>query len=197
MKRIMLIIISVIMLFSACGNQTDNSVEESIQTQIVPSEEFGGITFGMTDYEVVSILGKNPDFALETYFGYWNEEHFNLSNANVTYYFEENSNMLWRVHYDYYYDESEQERFMNDYEVIKEEILRRYPEEIWTYSNNYENAEHSSLTIYTENRSIFLHASTDYLHISMLIEVFRPGIDNTRIGIAVGEEYRPEDDSQT
>ncbi|MCH5348402.1 MAG: hypothetical protein J1E40_03700 [Oscillospiraceae bacterium] len=175
MKKIMLILISVIMLFSACDNQTDNSVEESIQTQIDPTEEFGGITFGMTQDEVINLIGEKPYSTYGSddidsdynYIVYHDKEHFTAVASSVTYCFKRDDGALRRMVYDYSYNES-------DYESIKEEIIRRYPEEICTYFFNDE----TDLTIYTENRSIFFHASN--LHISIFIDEYRPGVYDTR-----------------
>ena len=197
MKKIMLIIISVVMLLPSCEKQleniTDTTAENYIETsapktQIDPAEEFGGIAFGMTKDNVLSIVGKKPDYILETYFGYWNEEHFNVNSDSVEYRFKEN-NMLHNIAYDYYYNESEQEQFLNDYNAIKEEILRRYPEEIWIDSRNYENDDHSSLTIYTENRKVFLFAYTDILMIGVMIEEYKPIEESIQTQIDPAEEF--------
>ena len=182
MKKIMLIIISVVMLFSSCEKQTENITDTTAEisvdapkTQIDPAEEFGGITFGMTKDEVVNFLGKKPDFTYESndeytaynYMEYWNEEQLNISNADVQYRYDKDY-ALHCVKFFYNYDESAQEQFMNDYEVIKEEILKRYPEETWIYSYNYKTV----LTIYTENRRIFLNDSIDVSRISVMIEEY-------------------------
>ena len=207
MKKFVLIIISVIMLFSACGNQTENITDTTTEsytetsapkTQIDPAEEFGGITFGMTQDEVISIVGKKPDGIPKPVDGplfpyyhieYWKEEHFNVSNADVAYFFEKDTDALRRIDYDYYYDESEQEQFLKDYDVIKEEILRRYPEEIWTYSYNDESDEDPSLTIYTENRKVCLCAFTDILDMGVMIEEYEPIEESIQTQIDPAEEF--------
>ncbi|MCH5348401.1 MAG: hypothetical protein J1E40_03695 [Oscillospiraceae bacterium] len=178
MKKIMLLFISVIVLFTACGKQTDNSVEESIQTQIDPAEEFDGITLGMTKEEIISILGKKPDLIHErTYeyssghMEYWGEDHFNVSNADVKYYYE--NDILNYIEYNYNYDDPEQEQFLNDLAIIKEEILRRYPEEI----RKYFSEDETILTILTENRSIFLYTFTNTLSIDVRISEYDPTED--------------------
>ena len=117
MKKIVLIIISVVMLFTACEKQTENitdtSIETSAPTQIDPSEEFDGVLFGMSNYEIISVLGKKPDFIRKRndeqssgFIEYWDEEHFNVSNADVTYYYE--YDQIIQFDYSYHYDESEQ-----------------------------------------------------------------------------------------
>lgn len=187
MKKIVLIIISVIMLFSACRNSTestvDSSVENSAPTQIDPSEEFDGVLFGMSYYEIISVLGKKPDFIRKRndeqssgFIEYWDEEHFNVGNADVTYYYE--YDQIIRFDYSYHYDESEQEQFMNDFAAIKDEILRRYPEEIQTYYN-YENEDDgdSSIHIKTENRAIILDAHPNILWINVWIRERDPNED--------------------
>lgn len=182
MNKIMLIFISVVMLFTACGNQTDNSIEESVQTQIDPAEEFGGITFGMTQEEVIEFLERKPDVIYESddedveskYIEYWYEEHFNVSNAFVSYSFKKDNDILYFVDYVYNYDESEQEQFMNDYGIIKKEILRRYPKEIWIDNYNDENDIYSTMDIYTENRSISLGIYPKLLIILVTIEEYNP-----------------------
>ena len=63
---------------------------------------------------------------------------------------------------------------MNDFATIKEEIIRRYPEEIWTYFYNDENDEEPSLTIHTENRKVFLCAFPDMSKIGVMIEEYSP-----------------------
>ena len=186
MKKFVLIIISVIMLFSACVNQTENITDTTTEsyietsapkTQIDPAEEFGGITFGMTQDEVLSIVGKKPDYTLETYFGYWNEEHFNVSNAIVWYSFKKDNDKLCFIGYDYSYDESEQEQLMNDYAIIKDEILRRYPEEIWIDNYTDENDLYSITYIYTENRCISLGLFPKLLNIDVSIEEYNSDTD--------------------
>lgn len=187
MKRIMLLIISVVMLFTACGNQTDNSVKESTPTpapaQIDPAEEFDGILFGMTKYDVVSLLGKKPDRICErynersdSYMECQDEEHFNVGNADVTYYYE--YGQLIEIDYKYNYDDSEQEQYMNALAIIKEEILRRYPEEIHTDDHSDETDDGSITYIfYTENRCIYLHTYANLLIIDLSISEYDPAED--------------------
>lgn len=192
------------MLFSSCEKQTENITDTTAEitmdtpkTQIDPAEEFGGITFGMTQDEVISIIGKKPDYIVKNDDGYswtlntvtyFNGEHFNVSTTKATYCFEKDNDMLCKIVYDYYYNESEQEQFLNDYDVIKEEILRHYPEEIWIDSRNYEDDDSSSLTIYTENREVFFSADRDISNIGVMIEECRPeGTSQTQIDPA--EEF--------
>ena len=183
MKRIMLIIISVIVLFAACGNQADNSVEESTPTQIDPAKEFDGILFGMTKYDVVSLLGKKPDCIHErynersdSYMEYRDEEHFNVGNADVTYSYE--YGQLIEIDYHYNYDDPEQEQFISALAAIKEEILRRYPEEIHTDDHSDETDDGSITYIfYTENRCIYLHTYADLLIIYLSISEYDPAED--------------------
>ena len=182
MKKIVLILIAVVMLFAACENRTENAPDSTAEisvntatTQIDPAEEFGGITFGMTQEEVISFHEKEPDFIYEpdsnsfdyNYISYDAEEYFNVIADAVTYCFKREDGALRRMVIDYSYNES-------DYKVIKEELIRRYPEEICTYFSNDE----TDLTIYTENRSIFFHASNS--HISIFVDEYIPGIYDTR-----------------
>ena len=178
MKKIMSIIISVVFLFSSCS--------KSAPIQIDPSEEFNGITFGMAPEELISFLEKEPDIISKTddglfidYIEFWNEEHFNVSNAEVMYCFTIDTDILDCIVYFYCYDESEQEQVLNDYKIIKEEILRRYPEEIWTYSYNNENDEIPTLIIHTENREILLCTFPDMLKIGVMIEEHHPENDTS------------------
>ncbi|MCH5192920.1 MAG: hypothetical protein J1F11_03090, partial [Oscillospiraceae bacterium] len=184
-----------VMLFSSCEKQTENITDTTAKisaytpkTQIDPDEEFDGITFGMTDYDIIAFLGKKPDFIHKTddelsieNIDYLHEEHFNISNAYVEYHFNDD-HVLNEIKYFYTYDESEQEQLMNDYEVIKEEILRRYPEEISTFFFEDE----TFLMIYTENRNILFSVSTDYYFINLSIEEYRAGIDPPRPDTPIG-----------
>lgn len=192
MKRIMLIIIFVAMIFSTCKNSTENItdttaesyIETSAPTQIDPTEEFGGILFGMNNYEIISILGKKPDFIRKRndeyspgYIEYWDEEHFNVGNAKVTYCCEYDQ-VLHNVDYHYHYDDSEQEQYMNDFAAIKEEILRRYPEEVRTYNYNSETDSSITYIIHTENRSIYLNTFTNIFTIDVSIKEYDPTEDD-------------------
>lgn len=186
MKKIMLIFISVVMLFTACEKQTENitdtSIEASAPTQIDPSEEFDGVLFGMTKDEVIGFLGKDPDFIFEpddnsydyNYIAYHDEEHFNVSAAAITYCFTRYDGALRRMIYEFSRDESEHEQLISDCEVIKEEIINRYPEEICTFFSDDE----TDLTIYTENRSIFLHVGNTLIRV--FVDEYLPGIYDTR-----------------
>lgn len=190
MKRIVLIIISIVMLFSSCEKQTENipdttaeiSVDAS-KTQIDPIEEFDGVLFGMSSYEIISVLGKKPDLIQKrnyehspSYMEYWDEDHFNVSNAKVTYYCEYDHVM--KIYYDFNYDDSEQEQYLNDFAIIKEEILRRYPEEIRTYDYNDEDDDSITYIIHTENRSIYLNTFTDIFTIDVSITEYDPAEDD-------------------
>ncbi|MCH5192987.1 MAG: hypothetical protein J1F11_03430 [Oscillospiraceae bacterium] len=177
MKKFMLIIISVIMLFSACNSK-------SVQTQIDPAEEFDGITFGMTKDEIINFLGKEPDIIFETddddrdYNDIWymHEEHFNISDVDVIYSLKRDANVLCRVDYSFPNDEYTPNQFMNDYNAVKEEILRRYPGEVQIDS---QYSDRTILNISTENRRVVFSANDNlYMHIS--IEEYRPGSDSTR-----------------
>ena len=183
MKKIMLIIISVVILFSACEKQTkyvpDSAAKITVntsKTQIDPAEEFGGITFGMTKDEVISFLDKDTYYVFESNDGFfvnyiecWYEEQFNISDAVVEYRYKDDG-VIYCIAYNYVYYEPEQEQFMNDYAIIMEEILRRYPEEIWISSKYNKTDDVITLEINTENRSIILYVHTDASRIFVAIE---------------------------
>ena len=158
MKKIMSIIISVVMLFSACGNQTDNLVEESVQTQIATAEEFDGITFGMTKDEVITIIGREPDDSYENIdkdgynIRYDSQIFLNITTYHVDYTFDENDNLdsIWAI-YDYF-DESEKEQMPIDLDHVKEELSKYYPENTLTRTDEKDNV----LFLFTESRMICL-----------------------------------------
>ena len=143
MKRILLILISVVMLFTAC--------EKSSPQQLDPAEEFDGITFGMTKDEIISSLGKEPDSISEAgTIWYMGEEFYNVSNASIDYFFDDYGKFYYIV---VYYFDSKQ--VWNDYDVIKETVLKNYPPK--TYNPRiYDYGEDDVLDYNTENRSIFL-----------------------------------------
>ena len=202
MKKIMLIIFSVTMLFTACEKQTENITDTTAKisaytpkTQIDPADEFDGITFGMTKDEIISFLKKEPKFTVEddskytiNHIEYWDEEHFNVSNAVVEYRYKNDQALLY-ISYNYYYNDSEQEQFMNDYEIIKEEILRRYPEQIWVDYDIKEDNDKIAMTIYTENRIIDFDVYTDILWIKVIISEYEPTEDTPQTQIDPTEEF--------
>ena len=190
MKKILFVLIFAVMLLSACGNTSDNiiesssetttetttettiestttkSIEELLQLQVGPAEEFDGITFDMTKNEIIELLGQ-PDNIVKRNTGtvlavncieYFDKIYFNVSNDLIRYVFDEND-VLSRVDYLSFYDESNREQLMKDYESIKEELLKRYPEEICTYFSN----EETDLMLDTPNRSVSLSADTELL----------------------------------
>ena len=166
MKKITLILISVIMLFSACEKQTDNSAEESIQTQIDPAEEFGGVLFGMTKEEVISVIDREPDYTYAdgNSIRYKRQVFFNVAIDHIDYDFDENGNL------DYIYImclyKSAKEQMPIDLDRIKEELSKRYPEypeSISTYI--HENNEEQILR--TPNRYISLRIYDDAFTLSI------------------------------
>ena len=89
MKKIMLILISAVMLFTAC--------EKSLPQQIDPSEEFGGIMFGMTQEEVRNALSKEPDAdydETESMIIGFDKTFFNVSNASIAYFLTTTANFI-------------------------------------------------------------------------------------------------------
>ena len=147
MKRIMLIIISVVMIFTAC--------KESSPEQIDNEENFNGITFGMTKEEIITILSKNSDYEDEYGIEFKNQIFLNVTTDSVFYYFDENGTMDSIFAFYMYLDESAKEQMPIDLDHIKEELSKyypEYPEKTRTYT--YENGE--ALSLHTENRHISL-----------------------------------------
>ena len=175
MKKFVLIIISVIMLFSACVNQTENITDTTTEscietsapkTQIDPAEEFGGVLFGMTKDEVIAALGREPDYTYSSgnSISYKRQVFFNVAVDGVDYDFDENGNL------DYIFItcsyRSAKEQMPIDIERIKEELSKRYPEypeKTKTYI--YENSE--DLSLFTENRLISLNIYDDLFTLSI------------------------------
>ena len=159
MKKIMFILISVIMIFTACKNSSDNISNIPVQTQIDPTEEFGGITFGMTKEEVIDIHGREPDETFEHgTIIYKNETFFNIGNAQANYAFDDNGK-LYTIFISYtYYKDSEDNSFKDDYDSIKEEFSIRYPDlkKDLTYPEEPINYEEDELWAHTDNRSVIL-----------------------------------------
>lgn len=163
MKKIMFIILSAVMLFTAC--------EKSSPQQIDPAEEFGGITFGMTKDEIIDFLGKEPFSISETdnnaldYNNIWYlyEEFYNVSSSLITYYFDDYGK-FYKITVDYF----DSKQVFSDYAVIKETVLKNYPPK--TYNPRiYDYGEDDVLDYNTENRSIFLRLLDG--DISLYIEV--------------------------
>ena len=168
MKKIMLIIISVVMFFTACGNQTDNSIEESIPTQIDPAEEFGGVTFGMTKEEVIAVLGREPDYTSEDGRIYYDRQvFFNVAIDSIDYYFDENGNLYSIFIFCFY--ESAKEQMLIDLDHIKEELSKNYPE-YPDKTRTYIHENNEELSLYTENRSISLSIYDDAFTLSIRVK---------------------------
>ena len=156
MKRIMFLLISVTIFFTACSNNQNNSLESSsettVLTQIAPEEEFDGVLFGMTMEDVISTIGREPD-ANSPETGtliYNNLVFFNIKTDYIAYNFEDNR--LTRISAWYEYQDhgiSVIEQLWNDYTTIKEELLKRYPKD-----SVFESAD--DLDIYTQDRGIWL-----------------------------------------
>ena len=155
MKKIMLILISVVMLFTAC--------EKSSPTQIDPLEEFGDVMFGMSKEEVINTLGTNPDDENELYITYNDKTFFKVNNAEIDYVFDDYSNLYMISVYYFYSIDVEQEQILNDYASIKETLLENYPFKKHGY---YEDED--DRTIYsTENRSIDLYHNNHAIFLSI------------------------------
>ena len=166
MKKLIFIIISAVMFFAACGNQTDNSVEESVQTQIDPSEEFGDIMFGMTQEEVINAIDEDADYVdngNEGFIVYLHQTFFDVSDASIMYQFDSNGK-FYSISVDYF----DSKQVFDDYAVVKETVLKNYPPK--TYNPRiYDYGEDDLLNYNTENRSIFLRLLDG--NISLDIEV--------------------------
>ncbi|MCH5192971.1 MAG: hypothetical protein J1F11_03350 [Oscillospiraceae bacterium] len=163
MKKIMLIIISVVMLFAACKNSTENItnttaesyIETSAPTQINPAEEFNGITLGMTKDEIINTLGKQPDRVTNSNIKYNNESYFNIENAEVSYFINDVYGLIF-VSATYHYPTGSEQK-MIDYTSIKEELFKRYPQETFTEFSEEDN----NLKFNTENRYVSLSAADE------------------------------------
>lgn len=170
MKRIMLVLISVVMLFTACKNKANNVSESTTEhishTQISPKEEFGGIMFGISDKDFLAAIDRKPDYTHKyssLAYEYTDETCFNVSNADVTYNFDDN-NKLEKIEFIYYYlDEADQEKVPIDCAIIKKELLERYPEEVHTYFYDDE----TFLIIQTESREIDLYCGERMIEVSI------------------------------
>lgn len=155
MKRIILIIISVIMLFTAC--------KESSAEQNTYEENFDGVTFGMTQDEVIMVIGREPNYIYTSElrskdkYGIWYYSHvfFDVISDETHYFFDDNGNLdSIEVFYRYfdYFDESKIEQMPIDLEHIKEEISKYYPENTLIHIEEINN----QLFLFTENRMICL-----------------------------------------
>ena len=103
----------------------------SIESKMIDhSENFDSITLGMTEKEVIEIVGgqpvENPGVLGFVSCSYDDELCFNVDNADVQYNFKDD--MLYRIQITYFYP-SEEEQLSIDFATIKEELLNSYPEE--------------------------------------------------------------------
>lgn len=159
MKRVIFILISAVMLLTACVHITINlpesSAETAVHTQIDPSEEFNGALFGMTMEEAIDAIGYQPNSISQDLdaCAYYDVEFLGVKTTVVNYWFDNDGDKFGDIGiFCEYLDESEKEQLPIDYAIIKEELLKRYPEEIRT--DYYEKDEYISFT--TENRRVSL-----------------------------------------
>ena len=133
MKKIMLILISVVMLFTACDKSSPKPID--------PAEEFNGVLFGMTKEEVINVLGRQPDDASNKYndsITYKNEIYFGINNTDISYFFADDGGLKGII-FHFYLSESTQDGNPIDLDLIKKELLKLYPEETFTYVKDEEN----------------------------------------------------------
>ena len=158
MKKIMLILISVIMLFAACENRTENAPDSSAETsvntaptQIDPAEEFDGVLFGMTKDEIINALGTKPLFDGSDYLSYYDVVFLGVDNASVEYDFTDEGK-LNRIFITYNCLHDSEKDTSADYAAIKEELLKYYPENTRLYVTEYDYGEHIEFA--TSNRKV-------------------------------------------
>lgn len=166
MKKITLIIISVIVLFTACGNQTDNSDEESFKKQIDLAENFDGITFGMTKEEIIELYGRQPDQISEIsgIIQYSIVPYFTIRNAYVMYGFDDNGKLNYIDIWYFYIEDTEDNLIQAAYDSIKEKLLRRYSEAGYRVSETDNTIDFSGY-----DRSIYLSMfHTDFLRLEII-----------------------------
>lgn len=146
MKRIMLVLISVVMFFTACENASNNSIQ---------TNPFDNVTLGMSVVEFIDNVGRQPD----KIFKYRDDDRY---DEEYTYYDEEFLGVyadsvecsikdyeLKRIEVWYHYDdESETEQA---YLTLKDELLKRYPE-----GEFYIREEKKDFSIEMENYMIIL-----------------------------------------
>ena len=158
MKKIMLIIISVITLFTACK---ESSIEQTEQVNY--EESFNGITFGMTKEEVIAVLGRAPDYDFESDIEYDKQVFLNVTADIINYGFNENGNLdSIRVMTLY---EWAKEQMKIDLDHIKDELLKYYPENTLTRIEEVDN----ELFLFTENRMICLKTYDDAFDVYIAI----------------------------
>ena len=153
MKKSMLILISVVMIFTACDKSSTKTID--------PAEEFNGVMFGMTKEEVINVIGKQPDNVSDSYgdfLTYENEVYFNITNAQIDYSFDNNGE-LDGIIIDFSLSESMQDEKPIDFDSIKKELLKRYPEETFTYVKDEDN----SFNFVTDTRVVGLY-NDDYFN---------------------------------
>ena len=144
MKKIMLIIFSVVMLFTACK---EPSIEQNVY-----EENFNGITFGMTKDEIITVLGREPDSVHESKIESKNQMFFDVTADHVDYKFDENGNLYLIWSFYTHYNESEKEQMSIDLEHVKEVLSKYYPENTLTRIDELDN----QLFLFTESRAIWL-----------------------------------------
>ena len=150
MKRIILVLISVVMLFTAC----ENTLNDSDTNQTNP---FDNITLRMTVVEFIDTVGRQPDSIVKALdhdrydecYIYKNEEFFGVNAHYIKCYVKDYE--LDRIEAWYEYDDELEEE--QDYLTLKEEILKRYPEGV-LYSDYYDEREFS---IEMEHYDVYLY----------------------------------------
>ena len=156
MKKIMLILISVIMLFTACK---ETSTEPNAY-----EENFNGITFGMTKEEVIAIIGRAPDYDYDPNIKYKNQIFFDVTTSYVSYHFDENSKLYCIFAVYKSYDESEKEQMSIDLAHVKDELSEYYPENTLTRIDETDNERF----LFTESRVIQLKIYDDSFDVAIM-----------------------------
>ena len=154
------------MLFTACK---EPSIEQNVN---VYEEGFNGITFGMTQNEVITVLDRKPDrsYEFEDKDGYgiryYSQKFFDVTTYYVAYHFDENGKLYCILTSYNYFDESEKEQMPIDLEHIKEEISKYYPENTLTRIDEMDN----ELFLFTESRMICLKTYDDAFTLSIRVK---------------------------
>lgn len=144
MKKIMLVLIAVIMLFTACSKNVN------------PIEKYSNVHFGMTKDEVTKALGtpKIVDNEAGMSYEYANQKWFGLKGENSTQYIFNDDDLLYSIMVFYKMDNSEQ--YKTAYSAVKNEITNYYSESNVTENNNICSISENdffAMIFYTENES--------------------------------------------
>ncbi|MCH5348400.1 MAG: hypothetical protein J1E40_03690, partial [Oscillospiraceae bacterium] len=125
-----------------------------------PAEEFGGVTFGMTKEEVISVIGREPDYTYADGNGisYERQVFFNVAVDSIDYDFDENGNLDFMYIICSY--KSAKEQMSIDLDRIKEELSKRYPE-YPEKTKTYIHENNDELSLFAESRLITLKIYDD------------------------------------